>query len=896
MAMATQQKTLVQQKVAVQVKLMMENESLWAALLIFLGALFLLNTFPFYPIYLTFILAIVCGGVAYKVPWAGTGLSMVLTFPAVAYQSPLFAWVFAILLSATFFKMFSDWAIVSTLQVLVLSPFAFHGTALGSFFGWFTIVGMLVASFHFGSKKSLFMSVVSILLILLLSSIWLIENSAYLPLNLKTYQPASEYLTITKKTVEITGVMPALSESLGKLFSAEVFTGIGNAIGKPVENILKILFSDSGFLQIASWVIVLYLVNYLSGIIKSKKFQTMSSLAYLLIIPVYYFISTFGATSFRLEFAGMVVSSVIVMGVLEHFGVQISREKELERSEKVKGFGKFGIQDLSAGTSESSLADFGGYEDVKQELLDAIVTPLEKKELAYTYGLKAPAGILLFGPPGTGKTMLMRALAKELKYGFYYIKSSELMSQWFGESEKNVNEVFEIARKSAPAILFFDEIDSIGKSRTLQSDDVGQRVLTALLQQMDGGLKGKKPVIVIGATNVPQQLDPALMRPGRLDKIIYMHLPDPKAREAIFKVHLRKLPTADIDYAKLVEKTNRFSGADLKNVVNEAIKITAKEATAKGVVMPVTTEHIMDVVGRVRPSTSLASMDDYDQFRLDFERRIGAQKEEKKKDAITWDQVAGLGKVKKALLDTIELPLLHEEEMKELKIKPAKGILLFGPPGTGKTLIVKAASSELKASFQSLSGAEVMKKGYTQAVIVIKEVFNRARENTPAIVFVDEIETIAPARGDYSSGLTGQFLTEMDGMKDSKGVVVIATTNKPDLLDSAILRPGRFDKIFYISPPDAEGRSEIFKIHLGKLAEKIDTNELAKVTEGFSGADIASACQNLKMKALEQKIGGKEINITTSDAVELLSKRRPSVTPKMLVEYEKFIKEYGERT
>ncbi|HLD59583.1 MAG TPA: AAA family ATPase, partial [Candidatus Bilamarchaeaceae archaeon] len=463
-------------------------------------------------------------------------------------------------------------------------------------------------------------------------------------------------------------------------------------------------------------------------------------------------------------------------------------------------------------------------------------------------------------------------------------------------SEKNVNEVFEIARKSAPAILFFDEIDSIGKSRTLQSDDVGQRVLTALLQQMDGGLKGKQPVIVIGATNVPQQLDPALMRPGRLDKIIYMHLPDPKAREAIFKVHLKKLPIADIDYAKLVEKTNRFSGADLKNVVNEAIKITAKEATAKGVVMPVTTEHIMEVVSRVRPSTSLASMDDYDQFRLDFERRVGAQKEEKKKDAITWDQVAGLGKVKKALLDTIELPLLHEEEMKELKIKPAKGILLFGPPGTGKTLIVKAASSELKASFQSLSGAEVMKKGYTQAVIVIKEVFNRARENTPAIVFVDEIETIAPARGDYSSGLTGQFLTEMDGMKDSKGVVVIATTNKPDLLDSAILRPGRFDKIFYISPPDAEGRGEIFKIHLGKLAEKIDTNELAKVTEGFSGADIASACQNLKMKALEQKIGGKEINITTSDAVELLSKRRPSVTPKMLVEYEKFIKEYGERT
>jgi SpoVK/Ycf46/Vps4 family AAA+-type ATPase len=471
-------------------------------------------------------------------------------------------------------------------------------------------------------------------------------------------------------------------------------------------------------------------------------------------------------------------------------------------------------------------------------------------------------------------------------------------------SEKNVAEVFENARKNAPTVLFFDEIDSIAKKRSTMEeglDSVGPRVLSELLQQIDGANKAKGTVMVIGATNLPNELDPALLRPGRLDKIIYMHLPDPDARREILKVHMKGLPGADtLDYDALVRKTDRFSGADLKNLVTEAKMLAAKEASRSGVVIPISTAHMLTVLDQIKPSTGLAQLDNYEQFRMDFERRVGAAKPKEedaaKETAVRWEDVAGLDDVKQALLEAIELPLLHENEMKEFKVKPSKGILLFGPPGTGKTLIVRAAASELKASFQTLSGAEMMKKGYSQAVNVLKETFDRARENAPGIIFVDEIETFAPARGmGGSSEILGQFLTEMDGVKAQKGVVVLAATNKPALMDPAILRPGRFDKIFYIPPPDEAGREAMFRIHLGVFAAGVDLRQLAEATDGFTGADIAEVCQSAKMGALRSKLAGAQRAVTTSSVSDVILKRRPSVTPAMLEEYQRFLDAYGER-
>jgi SpoVK/Ycf46/Vps4 family AAA+-type ATPase len=895
------QKSLATQKVAAYFRLAQESEKFWASLIVFFGALFLISAFPLYPFYVVVILALICGYAAYHTPWMGTMLSMLFVFPAVAYQAPVLALIFVLLIALTLMEMFEKWAIISILQILILAPFAFSSSVL---FGWFSILGMAVAALRLGSKKSLVISLPAVFMILFLSSIWLASNSAFMPLTLNSYRPAFDGFVVSKGEVDIAQLPSTVFESLGNIARFELLSRINDAVGQSLGNSITILFGDSGLLQLAAWGIVLYLLSYLSGIISGRRKQFLSSLVLLVLLPIYYLIGTIYRVGFKIEMAFAIGAVILVIGVAEQFGVTITREAETRRQEKMKVFGKFGFKDVGLGGGERSLADIGGYEDVKTELKDSILLPLEKKELAYAYNIKPPSGILLFGPPGTGKTMLMRALAKELKYNFVEIRCSEILSQWYGESEKNMAEVFANARKNSPAILFFDEIDNIGKKRDAGgTDDVTPRVLSVLLQEMDGAIKSKEKIIVVGTTNIPDQLDTALLRPGRFDKIIYMHLPDRAARKEIFKVHTNDLKAKgaladDVDFDKLAAKTERFSGADVRNVVDEATKITAKEASRKGEIIPVSMQNLLSVLQSVKPSAGIASLDMYEQFRLDFERRVGAVEEgkEEKQEVVRWEDVAGLEKVKDALLKAIQLPLLYEKEMKELKIRPYKGVLLFGPPGTGKTLIVKAASNELKASFQTISAAELMKKGYTGAVTIIKETFNRARENTPSIIFVDEIETFAPARSMGGSEILGQFLTEMDGMKELKGVLIIAATNKPSLMDSALLRPGRFDKIFYIPPPSEKDREEIFSIHLGKFAKDVQLDAIAEVTDGFSGADIAAICNEIKFRALEEKIASREYKFNTDAMLQLIGKRRPSITKALLEEYADFLEQYGERS
>lgn len=885
-------------KVASMVAEAQKSEKLWNGVLVFLATFMLLSAVPFYPIYLVILFAALCGAIASRVPPVGLIIGTVLGLPAVMYQSAVFASFYLLVLALVMFEAFEEWMVIAVLEILILAPFVFGGLPLS---GWVAIIGLAMGALYFGSRKSLAIALSSVVAILLLSSIWLIQNTAYMPLKMQIYEPGKSELQFTRKAVEIGNFGGELSGAFGRFLDFENLSRVWDSAGWIVGNFFILMIQDSMVLQLIGWGVALYLVGYLSSRLKPRP-QLKSSLALLLLIPVYFVIGMVYGTPFRFEFAGGVLAAIAVLGGLEQIGVNISRESEIERKEKMKAYGKFGMTDMSSGGEEKSMADVGGYEDVKTELRDAIMLPLEKKEIAFAYGIKPPAGILLFGPPGTGKTMLMRALAKELKYNFIEVKCSQILSQWYGESEKNVAEIFDNARKNAPTVLFFDEIDALAKKRSGESlDEVGQRVLSELLQQIDGASKSKATVMVVGATNRPDALDTAMLRPGRLDKIIYMHLPDPEARKAIIKVTLKGLPLApDVDMDVITRKTDRFSGADMKNVVQEAKRLAAKEATLKGVVIPLSMAHFEQVLGYVKPSTGLAQLDMYEQFRMDFERRVGAEKpkeeEAAKEAAVKWEDVAGMDQVKQALLEAIQLPLLHEEEMKEFKVKPSKGILLFGPPGTGKTLIVRAAAHELKASFQSLSAAEVMKKGFTQAVTVIKESFNRARENAPGIIFVDEIETFAPARGmGGSSEILGQFLTEMDGVKGQKGVVVIAATNKPALMDPAIMRPGRFDRIFYIPPPDENGRVEMFRIHLGKFAPSVDLKLLATMTPGFSGADIADICQSAKMRALRAKLAGQPEAVSTQTLVEIVTTRRASITPQILEEYRRFLEAYGER-
>jgi transitional endoplasmic reticulum ATPase len=873
------------------IALAQKNEKLWGAFIVFLGVLFMLGAIPFYPFYIVPVIALICAGVAYRSPPFGTILGLVLVLPAIMYQSTLFAWVFLLVIALALFESFEHWRIISTLEILIAAPFSFGQFPL---LGWVTITGMAVSSLYFGSRKSIFISVPSVLAILLLSSIWLVPNTAYMPIDLENYKE-NPNLIFERSPVGITEIGSAAADAFSRFMDFGTVSRLMGAFNTIGGNTATILFGDSGLVQMIAWTIALFLISMLSAKFTTRP-QLISSLALIIIIPFYYFAGIISGTGFQIEFVGAVAFTIILLGVLEQFGIVVSREEIIERREKMKAYGKFGMTDIGT-VGREKLSDVGDYKDVKEELQDAIIMPLQKKEIAYTYGIKPPSGILLFGPPGTGKTMLMRALARELKYNFIEVKCSQILSQWYGESEKNVVEVFTNARKTAPTILFFDEIDAVGKKREESGmDEVTPRVLTALLQEMDGAVKSKASVIVIGATNVPNKLDPALLRPGRFDKIIYMHLPDAEGRREIFRVSARGIPLApNIDYGLLARKTGRFSGADIKNVVTEAKRLAAKEAARAGKVVPISMDHLLSIVGAVKPSTTLAHLDEYEKFRMDFERRVSLEEKKPKEKEISWDDVAGLESAKKALLEAIQLPLLHEDLMKKFRVKPSKGVLLFGPPGTGKTLLVKAASSELNASFQSVSGADVMKRGYLQAVTVIREVFNRARENTPAIIFVDEIETFAPARGMGPSEITGQFLTEMDGMKDIKGVVVVAATNRPDILDPAILRPGRFDKIFYIPPPDKKTRVEIFRIHLGDFSKGVDLGRLAEMTPGFTGADIAAICQEAKMVALRAKIAGEEKPVKTDMLVEIVKRRRPSVTVKMLREYQVFLEKYGER-
>ncbi len=889
-------RSLAEQKLITYLKLAERSEGLWNSVLVFLGALSLLSAIPFYPLPLALFLAMVCGIVAFRFPHFGLLIGFVVVMPALAYQSTILAWIGLLLLAVVLFEMFENWGVIALLEIVCLAPFAAFPLSL---FSGFVYLFMIWGSLHFGSRKSVIISVPAVLMMLLLSSIWLADNSAYLPVVKSLYEPGFDELTVDRPAVGLGEVGGSIGAAFANAFNLTGARDVFPALGKIWDNLMRLIFMDFGLFQIVVWAGVLYLVGWLPAQLKGRRTQTISAAA-LLLVPLLYFLM---GLVLRFQFSPMMafyaVASVAVVAGMDLLGLKISKEKEIRAEERMQKFGKFGMKGMSPGDLRESLSDVGGYEDVKKELRDSIMMPLQEKELAEAYGLKPPSGVLLFGPPGTGKTLLMRALAKELGFSFTEVKASDIMSMWVGESEKNIADIFDKARKSAPSIVFFDEIDSLAKKRTeMAQDDVGPRVLSVFLQEMDGFAKAKKPVIVVGATNVPNKLDPALMRPGRFDKIIYMHLPDYEARKAIFKVHLSKIPTApDVDAGRLAKETERYSGADIKNVVTEALNAAAQKAMAEKRIVPVGMRQLLDVLEYTKPSTTFAQLEDYDEFKVDFERSAAkeARPAEKAEKKLTWNDVADLEDVKGAFHEAIEIPLLHPELMEQYKVRPSRGILMFGPPGCGKTLVVKAAADEMDITFLTVSGAQIMKKGYGHAVNVIKETFNRARENPPAVVFVDEIETIAPSRESGRADIVGQFLTEMDGLKELKGVVVVGATNKPSLLDPAILRPGRFDKIFYVHPPDVNGREQLFSIHLGEFAKGLDVAKLARLSEGFSGADIASLAQEVKMYMVRERIAGREPGLDTEKVLQMLSMRRPSISHELLMEYESFLREYGVR-
>ncbi|MCW4011395.1 MAG: CDC48 family AAA ATPase [Candidatus Bathyarchaeota archaeon] len=497
--------------------------------------------------------------------------------------------------------------------------------------------------------------------------------------------------------------------------------------------------------------------------------------------------------------------------------------------------------------------DIGGLDREISRVREMIELPLKHPELFERLGVEAPKGVLLHGPPGTGKTLLAKAVANETNANFYHIGGPEIMSKFYGESEERLREIFKEAEENAPSIIFIDEIDSIAPKREEVSGDVEKRIVSQLLTIMDG-LESRGQLVVIGATNRPNAIDPALRRPGRFDREIEIGLPDRKGRLQVLHIHTRGMPLSeDVDLENIASRTHGFVGADLEALAKEA---------AMGALRRILPEINLD-----EESIPAELLDKINVTMDDFENSLREVPPSTMREVLVespnvqWDDVGGLEDTKQELREAIEWPLKYGELFDYSGVNPPKGIMLYGPPGTGKTLIAKAVATESEVNFISVKGPELLSKWVGESERGVREVFRKARQAAPCIVFFDEIDSIVPPRGrDLGSNVTervvSQILTELDGLDSLKDVVVIAATNRPDMVDPALMRPGRIDRILYIPNPDKEAREAILAIHTKgmPLAEDIDMDKLAEQMENYSGADIAATCQAASQIAIHEHL------------------------------------------
>jgi transitional endoplasmic reticulum ATPase len=491
------------------------------------------------------------------------------------------------------------------------------------------------------------------------------------------------------------------------------------------------------------------------------------------------------------------------------------------------------------GIKHVTYEDIGGLKEEIQKIREMVELPLRHPELFERLGIEPPKGVLLYGPPGTGKTLLAKAVANETNAHFISISGPEIMSKFYGESEARLREIFREAKEKAPSIIFIDEIDAIAPKREEVTGEVEKRVVAQLLALMDG-LESRGKVIVIGATNRPNAIDPALRRPGRFDREIEIRVPDRKARVEILQIHTRNVPLAqDVDLERLAAITHGFVGADLEYLVKEAAMNALRRVLPQ---IDLEAEKIpAEVLEKIQ-----VTMGDFEQALRGITpsalREVYVEVPE-----VHWDDIGGLDQVKRELREAIEWPLKYPELYRRLGYTIPKGILLYGPPGTGKTLLAKAVATESEANFISVRGPELLSKWVGESERAVREVFRRARQAAPCVVFFDEIDALAPVRGLSADSMVtervvSQLLTELDGLAPLSGVVVLAATNRIDIVDPALLRAGRFDKLIYVPLPDAKARAEILRIHLrGKpVAQDVDVEKIAELTDGFSGADLAS--------------------------------------------------------
>lgn len=544
--------------------------------------------------------------------------------------------------------------------------------------------------------------------------------------------------------------------------------------------------------------------------------------------------------------------------------------------------------------------DIGGLSDELEQVREMIELPMRHPELFHRLGIDPPKGVLLHGPPGTGKTLIAKAVANEVDSEFYTISGPEIMSKYYGESEEQLREVFEEAEENSPSIIFMDELDSIASQRGESGGDVEKRVVAQLLSLMDG-LEEREDVVVIGATNRVDAIDPALRRGGRFDREIEVSAPSQKGRREIFDVHTRSMPIGDgIDLDEYAEKTHGFVGADIESLCKESA---------------------MTAIRRIKPTIDLEVdtidaevLEQLEVTKSDFKNALRDIEPSALREVfvevpdMTWEDIGGLEDTKERMREIIQWPLEYGTIFNDMGLSPAKGVLMYGPPGTGKTLMAKAVANESSSNFISIKGPELLNKYVGESEKGVREIFEKARSNAPTIVFFDEIDAIAGERGrgmsdsGVSERVVSQLLTELDGLEQLEDVVVIATTNRPDLIDSALLRPGRLDRHIHVPVPDVESREAVLEVHTSNLvlADDVDIEDLATRTDGFVGADIEALCREATMTATRELIKSltpeeaetKEYKQTTKEVtmehfLDALNQVNASVTEETRQEYDK---------
>ena len=497
--------------------------------------------------------------------------------------------------------------------------------------------------------------------------------------------------------------------------------------------------------------------------------------------------------------------------------------------------------------------DIGGLTEEIKRVREMIELPMKHPELFQRLGIDPPKGVLLHGPPGTGKTLLAKAVANESGVNFVSIAGPEIMSKFYGESEQRIREIFQQSEEKAPSIIFIDELDSIAVKREEVTGEVERRVVAQLLALMDG-LKSRGKVIVIGATNRPNALDPALRRPGRFDREIELGVPDRNGRYEVLLIHTRGMPLGeDVDLKELAAKTHGFVGADISALAKEAAMHTLRKVLPNiDFDKPLTP----DILSKLIVSKE------------NFEEALKITEPSAMREVLLeipnthWKDVGGLNDVKQKLIEAVEWPIVHPEIFKKHGITPPHGILLYGPPGTGKTLLAKAVATESEANFIAIRGPELLSKWVGESEKAVREVFRKAKQASPSIIFLDELDAIAPRRGVFSGGshvtesVVNQILSLMDGLENLRDVVVLGASNRPDMIDPALLRPGRFDRLLLVRTPDVKSREKILQIHTGnmKLGPDVNLSQLASDLEGYVGADIAAICREAVMIALREDL------------------------------------------